>query len=59
MTTSKPPRWPIPAWKKTTLVNRAINCATLLHLYEFITDGEREKIHRRMEKWIRKNRVSL
>ena len=38
----------VPAWKRSTILTRALDCATFLICQGFITDAEREKIHKRM-----------
>lgn len=46
----------IPTWKTESAVERAQQCALFLLIHDFITDGERRKIHQRMVKWVEKNR---
>ena len=40
--------------KSSTLAERLLYCAGMLHLSGVMSDGERMKVHERMMKWKRK-----
>ena len=48
----------IPAWEEQSACARAQQCALFLLIHDFITDGERQKIHQRMMKWVAKHRAA-
>jgi hypothetical protein len=39
------------AWKSEDALSRVLGCACMLVCHEFLTDGERAKVQRRIEKW--------
>lgn len=49
----------IPMWKKGSQLDRALDCATYLLVLGLISDGERQKIHQRMLKWVKRSRKEV
>ncbi len=41
----------VPSWPKDTMYWRVKACAAMLNLHDFMTDGERRKVERRIENW--------
>jgi hypothetical protein len=44
-----------PSWKKETVLKRALACAGMLHVHQFMSDKERLAVQRRLTKWLDKN----
>jgi len=45
------PRDKVPVWKCPHAYERMQACAAMLNLHEFLTDGERKKVDRRIAAW--------
>lgn len=41
-----------PAWDGDEMLDRIIKCKSMLYIHGFITDSERGKINRRINKWV-------
>lgn len=44
----------IPNWNMELAYKRAITCYSFLAAHGLMTDGEKQKIKKRIEKWVRK-----
>jgi len=43
-----------PAWKSETCLRRMLACAGALHVHGFMSDSERDKVQKRLHKWLLK-----
>jgi len=48
----------IPTWRKENAYERVLACALFLKVHGFISDGERQKVHKRMLAWLQKHGYS-
>lgn len=45
---------PFPHWQNQTTLERALACASMLHVHQFMSDRERQSVQRRLDKWLDK-----
>jgi hypothetical protein len=48
----------IPAWKRNTFKERALDCATFLVIHGLLSAGERAKVFNRLTKMVKRQRAT-
>lgn len=56
MTNLKPNKM-LHAWSRQSALDRVANCLAMLSIHGFVTDKERERIHKRMVKWVEREKA--
>jgi hypothetical protein len=47
------------AWKRESAVDRILGCVAMLYCHAFMSDGERNRVQARIEKWCERNGLKV